>query len=566
MSLATNLPSRILIHLLLAGAVLAPAAAQGTAPTSRSRALSLPGGQIDQREVDFGAPGAGSESLEFGGVLWTVASDGSWIADNVALGSWGTQVATLRGAFSLTSELYSAHDADPPAAIWQDVQSTIAFAQRVDSADRADVHVALHQEYADAQQSFRRAVLRKYTSFSGQPDWTYVSPILLGAGQRTDVHVSADGGTIVLLEPDTGVLNTRASVFGPDSAVPLVQLTLDTFGAFERSALSTDGTTLALIGLYKLLVVDLPTQQVTRSELLLGTPQYGGLALSGDGSLVATATLGSVRVLERDGQGAYQTAFTLDLGPNDYGRRLAFSEDGSTLVVGAHTAGEWDSARLLSIDVPTQTVLFDVALAGGGEHQFLFSEIECSADGRRIAAGTWGDADPAAPELLVFRRDSPIPLLVHQTPGSVLDLDLDPTGDRVAIASKGVHANVWGGGGRIELIEIPTVDLSVAGVPRPGTTVTVEHRARSGDDAQVLVSDALLEAPIEDPSLGEGVLWLDPAGLVTLPAVVAGPDDVARTAFAIDGARAVGDTLYLQAVDLSTGRLSRDWVALTLLP
>lgn len=501
------------------------------------------------------------------GLHWQIVSDGTWLAQTVGLGNCGTQVFTEYGWYFNEAALLSAHDGPIATPVWVDQCLLPNTLPVVSSSSRMDVHVSLHQQFIDPDQVWRVPVVRKYGSGMAVPDWTYESPLLLSSLDRAEVEVSADGGRIVLVAYDAAAYGTSLTVFGPDSATPVAESTVNTLGSFKAQSLSPDGSTLAVSSNVTLCVIDTTTGALAWQDYVLGTPQYGALVVSNGGDYLAHGTLGVFHVLKREVGGAYTPLGSIELEPATYCRRLAISENGSTLVAGVHQFNDKSYVRFLALSLPELEVIFDTELTGGGDLQNQICKLECSTDGKRFAAGLWGDGDDLLPEVLAYSVDSTVPLLAEHLPGSVLDLDFADNGKWLAVASKGVHANVLGGGGAISLYTVGLQDVTVDGVPSIGNTVQLEHHLREGTATVFLVATALADEPIANSGLGEGLLYLDPATMITLSPTAADVNHVARTPYVIPSeASSIGTNLYLQAVDLDLPRLSRDWVKLTILP
>lgn len=164
---------------------------------------------------------------------------------------------------------------------------------------------------------------------------------------------------------------------------------------------------------------------------------------------------------------------------------LALSEDRGTLVAG------WcrrDFRRNLvevfdTHDSRPRLTLFDEETDSRDRLQERPSAIAVSHDGRRFAVGTWGsDSRPA--KLRVFRREHPVPLAVVETPGSVLDVRLDPRGDDEWVATAGVssrHANLPARRGLVVAVRVAPVSLQPGG---SGGLASLRHDAASGLDEE----------------------------------------------------------------------------------
>ena len=509
--------------------------------------------------------GGGAQAVLAGGSsVWRYESDGSWIAEAVSLGNKGTQVFTEHGSYQNEAALLSAHDGANVSPVWSDSSVGYNFVRRVASAENTDLHVSTHQEYADETHASRHAVLRCFDSTSSSPRWTFNSPILIGSHDHSAVAISDDGQTIVLAIYDSSSGGTVVSVFGPDSATPTAETELSTLGGFGALALSSDGSTLAVSAPYKQTILDLEGLVVEHSVVTVTGAQYGDVAVSADGDLVALGTPGDFTVFQRGEQGGYHESYAFPVDPGVVVRGLALSEGGDVLIAGLQSFSQMNDARIVIVDLDQAVVVQDFTIQGAGSYQNTIQELACSRDGSSYVLGMWGDEQDTVPEVMVFETHSTVPLLADFLPGSVNDLDFSADGSWLAVASKGVHANTWGTGGSISLYRVGLVDLAVSGVPRPGATVSVEHLLREGSSNRVLVATGLLDTPLLDSSFGSGLLYLDPATIVELPSATAGEDHVAHAPLTLSGA--VGSTVYIQAVDVEESALSLDWVQVTLLP
>ena len=543
--------------------------AQGAGAASQRSltSISTQGLQLQIEQSAF-TGGGGSQFASSGPALvWRYESDGTWLAGTVGLGDHGSQVFSEHGTFLNRTLLLSAHDGNPPIPAWTDDVQVENFARRVCSAAEANVHVAIHQEFVDDLKVGRQTIVNKYTSSAATPDWTWTSPVGIVNHDYTTILVSGDGETIALLVHDNSTNGARLAVLDAATGTPVLDQPLDTFGIFLTAQLSPDGSTLALASGLKLLVYDIPTASVVHEAFLFTSPQYGALALSGDGSLLATGTLGSFTLLQRQAGGGYTTLNTQALGGSTYCRRLALSADGSTVVAGLHQLGDKNTVMLRAFDTASQDMTLDLEFAGTGSYDNLIQEIECSDNGLRFAVGLWGDEGELVPEVLLYQQGMVEPLVIDDLPGSVTELDLSSDGRWLAVASKGVHANVWGGGGAISLYAAGFIDVCLTGTPSLGKTMLVEHQLREGATSTILIATALADEPISDHSYGNGLLYLDPTTTTVLGSDEADENNVAVIPFALsDDPAEIGQVYYLQGWDLESPRLSANWVKVTVLP
>lgn len=507
--------------------------------------------------------------------VWTLPSDGSWIAETVSLGDHGGEVFTEYGLYVNRRLLLSRHEmvaagAEPEPA-WIDQDVTLNYVRQVTSARRASVHLALHQEHLQTGASWRQAVLHKYTSSSdGVADWRYESPVLISNHSRQGVRVSSDGARILLAVHDYAVGRTRANLLDPDTGGVLLERELDLSGALEALRLSADGTTLAATSRSRVLIYDVRDDDIeylAHFVLPFGSSNPD-LAISGDGGRVAFSTQTNLWVASRQGQ-TYGILHQIPMGPAETCRKLAMAEDGSLLVAGLGRTSQPSDVRILALDVETGAVRIDHRVEGEGGLHNLVSGLAVSSDGSRFAVGLWGASSGSpAPKVLTFRSDVQVPVWTYDLVGSVLDLDLSPDGRWLAVASKGLHATEWGGGGQITLLRMVLPDLTIEGLPKLGRTIRLRHLDRPMMDSQVMRSTYLAATPGPDPDLGEGLLFLDPEWMEFLePVASPATEPGAFTELFLDPEMfQAGDELYFQARNLSESRLSKTWVKLTVLP
>lgn len=564
--------SRPLLSLIIGLACVESALSQSAlVPLRRDWIEEGPSGAEAHCAFSWGQPFAGGPmnlSQSPLGLVWSIESDGTWIADAIGISANGTRLAAKYGPVTSRTVLLSGHDANPPAPIWEDVAVTYNHFRHVRMAAEGEAFFSLHQDQYSITPALSQAVVHRYGLADPAPQWTYVSPITLGSQSASSLEISRDAATVALAVTAFAAGTTRLTRLGRDDGAILLDVTLPTPGGFKAFALAGDGSTAILSSSLKLLFVDMSTGAIAHEEFLFGSPQYGALAISGDGQFAAFGTLGHVRVFRRNDQGGYSVAFHHGLSPANYVRRAAFSLDGSTLVLGTHQVGDVLTAGIVALDTATEQVLMETQLLGGGGLQNYVSDISVSASGHRFAIGLWGDEEGLVPEVLVYRRDSDQPILAQHLSGSVMSVRLTEQGNHIAVANKGTHANVAGGGGAFSFLEVGRVDMDVIGVPRVGNTIWIRQRLRADTPGRILRSEALAPVPGVAPELGSGLLYLDASSLTLLPEVVAvEADGGALTPFAIpDDPTLVGQTFYLQGLDLGERRLSRVWIPLTILP
>jgi hypothetical protein len=91
-----------------------------------------------------------------------------------------------------------------------------------------------------------------------------------------------------------------------------------------------------------------------------------------------------------------------------------------------------------------------------GSLQNLASCVSCSADGQHFAVGLWGDGGGPVAEGRLYARNQNTPIGLVNLNGSVFAIQVSADGQRMAVGSKSVHANISGNGGEVDLFGAAT--------------------------------------------------------------------------------------------------------------
>jgi hypothetical protein len=245
--------------------------------------------------------------------------------------------------------------------------------------------------------------------------------------------------------------------------------------------------------------------------------------------------------------------------------KLDVSGDGSTIVAGFNL---WDfdlGVKIMALDVPTKSVTMSDTAIGAGTLQNVVSDVVVSADGQRFAVGLWGDEAGLVDELRFYRRNQNAPVKSYNYPGSVYDLDISPDGQRVAVATKAVHANLYTGGGAIEVYAFDRDDLTMKGIPRAGNVVRFEMTNVPNSPARLLMAPSAAHQPAFLG--GIGTLYLNRSTMSSNSMGSTGAQGLAVRDYALPAmAATIGTKRCFQGLATSPRKLTQSFIELTILP
>ena len=104
-------------------------------------------------------------------------------------------------------------------------------------------------------------------------------------------------------------------------------------------------------------------------------------------------------------------------------------------------------------DVATAQFIGSYPVSGGGSFQGTPIGAESNDNGTVLAFASWGTEFHDWPEVMVFNRNVEL-IGAIDFPGSAFSVGVSADGQYVVGGSKAVHANQFGSGGRIELIQL----------------------------------------------------------------------------------------------------------------
>jgi hypothetical protein len=396
-----------------------------------------------------------------GNILWMV-DDQNTIADGVSIDAnnvWGAWILT--GA---RLSIYAITGNGTPAWEFSSFNSGNSGVAAAKGADRVGF-----MESNAAGNDFRQHGFR--SSSNGTPDWSFQYPVSdpnLPASSRK-VATSRDGSTIAAVVSDSVTQNQTLYIFDA------------TTGAIRRTwtdSLRMDGVALTDSGSIALVTQD---NQATLVDTSSGNILFS-VAGSGAGSIFYPISgNGSVFVVggfDFDVYAFNGTTYTRVIHFTRanfwFGEASAVSRDGSTVgTFGGNYADGWLSGEVYLFDVASGNMLGSYPVSGTGMYQGTPIGASSNDNGTVMAFASWGTQFHDWPEVMVFDRSVQ---LIDQInfPGSAFSVDVSSDGQYVVGGSKHVHANQFGSGGRIELIQL---QASPTPTPTPTATATTTPTA-----------------------------------------------------------------------------------------
>lgn len=398
------------------------------------------------------------------GLRWTRASTPSdpWIPRSVAFGAedglvWAS--ATGAGAH-LELDGASALGAVPPLAREDGVASALSVLSVAAGRDpTACFSVA---QFAQPDATHRRTELARYSPVQAAqggalvPAWSHDPGLVVNGPAR--IACDERGARLFLALWNDAAHTVRVEALDGASGAVIGLAEFPATGLSELAA-SADGARIAVTAGTQLWIGDANAAPLQTMALVASTR---AVAFSGDGARLAVGGNGALTVFA-EGLGGYASAFVVQAPANELAARAELARDGSTLAIGWWNAASGVDLRLEVLDVPSHARLWQTTQLGTpGGLQNLPEVVRVSPDGTRIALGTWGDGS-AHPELQLFDRASPAPVLAVDLPGSVQALALDASGTRLAVGFKNAHANQFASTGQLRMYDTGERDLVVRG-------------------------------------------------------------------------------------------------------
>ena len=397
-----------------------------------------------------------------GNTLWQVDDDNA-IADGVAIDAndvWGAW--TLEGA---RLSAYPILGDGTPAFEFSSFGSGSSGVASAKGADR----MAFMESNA-AGNDFR---IHGFKSTSnGVPDWSFPFPVSdpnLPASSKK-VAVSYDGSTVAAVVSDSVTQNSTLYVFEADTG----EIRSAWTDPLRMDAVDlTDDGSIALVTQDNLAAL----VDTSNGNTLFSVAGSGAgnifYRISGDGNVFVTNGF-DLDVYKFDGS-TYQRVIHFTTASSWFGGASIVSRDGSTVgSFAGNYANNWLTGEVFLFDVATAQMIGSYPVSGSGSYQGTPVGAESNDNGTVIAFASWGTEFHDWPEVMVFNRAVQ---LIGQIdfPGSAFGVDVSADGQYVVGSSKHVHANQFGSGGRIELIQVPpqpTPTPTATATPTPTMTPT----------------------------------------------------------------------------------------------
>ena len=312
-----------------------------------------------------------------------------------------------------------------------------------------------------------------FTSNSnGTPDWSFRYPVSdpnLPASSRK-VAASRDGSTIAAVVSDSVTQDSTLYVF--DAATGAVRLMWTDPLRMDAVDL-TDNGSIALVTQDNLAaLVDTSSGNILFSVAGSGAGNIF-YRISGDGSVFVVDGL-IFDVYKYDGT-TYQRVIHFSRPTSWFGGASIVSRDGSTAgSFAGNYANNWLTGEVFLFDVATAQLIGSYPVSGSGSFQGTPIGAESNDNGTVLAFASWGTEFHDWPEVMVFNRNVEL-IGAIDFPGSAFSVGVSADGQYVVGGSKAVHANQFGSGGRIELIQLQATPTPT---PTPTTysyTYTYPH-------------------------------------------------------------------------------------------
>jgi hypothetical protein len=455
-----------LTFLAFFAAANADQAVRAAGVTRRAFMRVSPQGVFQSTQINNSKPPAAVPSIAhrhvsgpLGNTVWQY-NDQAAIADGVSIDAnnvWGAW--TLSGA-RLTIHAITGNGT--PAWSFSSFGSGNSGVAAAKGADRSGF-----MESNAAGNDFRQHGFR--STSNGIPDWSFPYPVSdpnLPASSRK-IATSRDGSTIAAVVSDSSTQNSTLYVF--DANTGAVTRTWTDPLRMNGVALTDNGSKALVTQDNRATLVDTSNGNIVFSVAGSGAGNIF-YPISGDGNVFAVGGF-NFDVYAFNGS-TYVQVIHFTRPSFWFGGASTVSHDGSTVgTFGANYLNGWLSGEVYLFDVPSHNMLGSYPVSGTGMYQGTPIGAGSNDNGTVMAFASWGTQFHDWPEVMVFNRSVQ---LIGQInfPGSAFSVDITTDGQYVVGGAKAVHANQFGSGGRIELIQLET-----SPTPTPTATATATPTA-----------------------------------------------------------------------------------------
>ena len=314
------------------------------------------------------------------------------------------------------------------------------------------------------------------------PSWTHDAGLLTNGPAR--LAASLGGERVVLAVWDNHSAHVQVDFLAGESGA-LVNRVLVPGAALNQVEISDGGDVVALSAGLDLYLFDGVGALLHHEPLKASTR---ALSLSGDGSTLAVGGISQLAVFTPDHAGGWGNSFNAFAGGDEVAAAADLSQDGSVLGL-----AWWNYANAVDMhfqiwDLELVAKVTDLPIPGAqGGPQNLPEVVEVTPSGQHVAFGTWGGG--SLPEVIVLRPGGDLPLYGVDLPGSVRDLDLSDSGNRLLVAYRSTHNNTASQAGGVLLYENGAQTITQVNPAETGTTLEVATSLRGAGVSFLLIGE-----------------------------------------------------------------------------
>jgi len=296
---------------------------------------------------------------------------------------------------------------------------------------------------------------------SSEPLWSYSIVGDVYIPEERPIMVSKDGMRVVVVvnvkDTQPNSYHTRIYWFwGVDSRVPSTHSFDMGNNTWARACtLSGNGMVLAMEQDAGITVFDIKSREIRFEQSFAASTAE--ICMSHDGAFVGTG-FETFTLLGWDKSAhKYNVLYTLPPVSGFFVGACGISDNRYLAVARFRDDYKLNTVDLYLLAGTTQNHVWTyTATVGTGLYQDFPFFIAMSNAAEVIALGSWGDGS-STPTVTVLSAKSNVPLYKLMTPGSMFDVDAVAANGYgyVAAAGKHVHANVFGDGGDLYVVQIP---------------------------------------------------------------------------------------------------------------